>query len=283
MTAMEDELAGRRKGVSSLLRTLRDVSKASYSVHVGNERLRRALHEADLDVDDVARATGATVQTVQRWISKGRVPRTRYRRKVARLVGRDDTFLWPGAASPGGETATSEVVNAYAHRADVPTELWWKLFSEATAHLDLLGYALLHLPEAHSRLVDLLAEKAAAGCAIRIAVADPDCENVARRDEEERLGGTLGARIRTSLHYLEPLRDCEGAELRYHDTPMYNSVFRFDDDMLVTPHVYGRPGRLAPILHLRRRQEDGIFNNYLTHLEDVWATAVPIPRPELAP
>src|SRR5581483_9434466 len=108
-----------------------------------------------------------------------------------------EAFLWPGVASPGAETATAEIVNAYAHRADVPTELWWQLFCEANAHVDLVGYALLHLPENHSRLVDLLRGKAAAGCVIRIAVADPDSANVARRDEEEQLGGTLGGRIRT--------------------------------------------------------------------------------------
>jgi hypothetical protein len=133
------------------------------------------------------------------------------------------------------------------------------------------------VPENHPRLVDLLRGKAATDCAIRIGVADPESANVARRDEEERLGGTLAARIRTTLHYLDPLYDCAGVEVRYHDTPMYNSVFRFDDDMFVTPHVFGRPGRLAPLLHLRRRQDDGIFDNYLAHLEDVWATAVPIP------
>jgi hypothetical protein len=57
---------------------------------------------------------------------------------------------------------------------------------------------------------------------------------------------------------------------------MYNSVFRFDDDMFVTPHVFGRPGRLAPLLHLRRRQEAGIFENFATHFEDVWGSARPI-------
>lgn len=276
---MEEQAEGRWNGLSDLLRTLRDACVASYSVPVVNERLRRALHDADVDIDDVARATGATHRTVERWISKGRVPRPRYRRAAARLLKRDEAFLWPGVASPGAETATAEIVNAYAHRADVPTELWWRLFCEANAHVDLVGYALLHLPENHSRLVDLLRGKAAAGCVIRIAVADPDSANVARRDEEEQLGGTLGGRIRTSLHYLDPLCECAGVELRYHDTPMYNSVFRFDDDMLVTPHVYGRPGRLSPLLHLRRRQEDGIFDNYLTHLEDVWTSAVPIPAP----
>jgi hypothetical protein len=241
-----------------------------------NERLRRALHDAEVDIDDVARATGATHRTVERWITPGRVPRARHRRLVARLVRRDESFLWPEATSPGGQTATAELVDAYAHRADVPADLWWQLLCDVTSRVDLLGYALLHLPENHARLVDLLRGKAAAGCSIRIAVADPDCANVARRDEEEQLGGTLAARIRTTLHYLEPLQDCDGVELRYHDTPMYNSVFRFDDDMFVTPHVFGRPGRLAPLLHLRRHQDAGIFENFATHFEDVWHTARPI-------
>lgn len=242
-----------------------------------NERLRQALNKAGIDIDDLARATGATHDTARRWIKPGRTPQRRYRFPVVQLLKCDEADLWPELASPRSETATTEIVNAYAHRAHVPAELWWQLLCDAKAHVDLLGYALLHVPENHPRLVDLLRGKAATDCAIRIAVADPESANVARRDEEERLGGTLAARIRTSLHYLDPLCDCAGVELRYHDTPMYNSVFRFDDDMFVTPHVFGRPGRLAPLLHLRRRQDDGIFDNYRAHLEDVWATAVPIP------
>lgn len=244
-----------------------------------NERLRHALHEAGVDVDDVARTTGANHRTVERWIA-GRIPYPRHRRAIARLVKRDEGYLWPGVVSRDpSASASAELVNAYAHRSDVPADLWWGLLCGANSHIDLLAYALLHLPENHPRLVDLLRGKAAASCVVRIAIADPDCAKVAERDAEEGLGGTLGARIRTSLRYLDALRDCPGAELRFHAIPMYNSVFRFDDDMFVTPHVYGRPGRLSPLLHLRRRQEDGVFDNYLTHLEDVWAIAVPIPSP----
>jgi hypothetical protein len=207
----------------------------------------------------------------------GRLPYPRHRSAIARLVKRDEGFLWPGiTARDPAASATAEIVNAYAHRSDVPPDLWWHLLSSATAHIDFQAYALLHVPESHPGLIDLLREKSSAGCLIRIAVADPDCENVAERDQEEGLEGGLSARIRIALRYLDPLRNCPGAELRLHAVPMYNSVFRFDDDMFVTPHVYGRPGRLAPLLHLRRRREDGIFDNYLTHLEDVWATAVPL-------
>jgi hypothetical protein len=241
-----------------------------------NERLRHALQQAGLDVDDVARATGVNHRTVGRWIA-GRLPYPRHRSAIARLVKRDEGYLWPGiSARDPAASATAEIVNAYAHRSDVPPDLWWHLLSSATVHIDFQAYALLHVPESHPGLIDLLREKTSAGCTIRIAVADPDCANVAQRDEEEGLEGALSARIRIALRYLDPLRDCPGAELRLHSVPMYNSVFRFDDDMFVTPHVYGRPGRLAPLLHLRRRREDGIFDNYLTHLEDVWATAAPL-------
>ncbi|MDX2817537.1 hypothetical protein PV410_34245 [Streptomyces sp. PA03-5A] len=35
-----------------------------------------------------------------------------------------------------------------------------------------------------------------------------------------------------------------GVEVRSHDTILYNSIYRFDDDVLVNPHVLG-----APALH----------------------------------
>lgn len=48
--------------------------------------------------------------------------------------------------------------------------------------------------------------------------------------------------------------------------------------MLVTPHVYGRPGRHdTPVLHLRQRQRHGIFDSYLYHFDDVFdKAALPI-------
>jgi len=132
-----------------------------------NERLRQALNKAGLDIDDLARATGATHETAGRWIKPGRTPQRRYRIPVVRLLKCDEADLWPELASPGSDNATAEIVNAYAHRVDVPAELWWQLLCNAKAHVDLLGYALLHLPENHPRLVDLLRGKAAAGCAIQ--------------------------------------------------------------------------------------------------------------------
>ena len=132
------------------------------------------------------------------------------------------------------------------------------------------------LPEQHSRLESLLQEKAANGCKIRIALADPTSAVVQMRDEEEQLGGTLLARIRTTLYHFRGLNNLAGIEMRYHSTIMYNSVFRFDNEMFVTPHLYGLHGSKAPLLHLRCLGSSGLFVNFLAHFEAVWNTAKPL-------
>src|SRR6266536_934193 len=93
--------------------------------------------------------------------------------------------------------------------------------SNERLQVDLLGYALLYLPEANPRMTETLRKKATQGCTIRIALADPAGPEVAQRDTEEGLNGGLPARIRTALHYFRGLKDCEGAEVRLHRTPMY--------------------------------------------------------------
>jgi hypothetical protein len=195
------------------------------------------------------------------------------------LLKEREDFLWPSEETNGAPTAqTAEIVAAYAHRADVPPSAWWHLFTKAQRQVDLLGFAMLFLPEQHPDLVDLLKEKAAATCKVRIAIADPTSIDVQRRDEEEQLGGTLPARIKTTLYHFQGLHNCHNIEVRYHTTPMYNSVFRFDDEMFVTPHLYALHGSKAPLLHLRRLGPHGIFENFATHFETLWATTTPVER-----
>jgi lambda repressor-like predicted transcriptional regulator len=242
-----------------------------------NERLRRAIDDADLDVDDVARAAGVNHRTVQRWIA-GRVPYPRYRRAIAKLVKTDEAELWPSVVPRSAGTSTSEIVNVYSERAYVPAGLWRRLLEGGQHEINLLGSALFYLFE-DPGFVELLWTTP---CDVRIALADPSSAIVAQRDEELRLGGTLTARIEASVRNLKLLRvrQLEGQrfELRLHAAPMYCSLFRVDDEMLVTPHVYGRSGRLdTPILHLRRRERFGIFDSYLQHFDDVfYKAAVPL-------
>jgi len=52
-----------------------------------------------------------------------------------------------------------------------------------------------------------------------------------------------------TLYQIRDLHHCENIQIHLHRTPMYNSVFRFDDEMFVTTHLYGlqqaRRGGLA--------------------------------------
>jgi len=92
---------------------------------VANERLRTAMGNARIDIDQIAEATKVDPKTVQRWLA-GRVPHPRHRWKVSELVGQEEAYLWPTARSDvaPGAPATTEVVTAYAHRADIPASVW---------------------------------------------------------------------------------------------------------------------------------------------------------------
>ncbi|HET6909101.1 MAG TPA: DUF5919 domain-containing protein [Mycobacteriales bacterium] len=190
---------------------------------------------------------------------------------MARLLGVDARSLWATAGERGN--AADEIVAAYAHRADVPPALWQSQVETATRHVDLLGYAMQFLFESHPSLVDLLRRKGQDGCQVRIAIVDPTSPEAANRDREEQLDDGLLARIRTAIKYMSPLVDAPGVAIRQHRTPMYNSIFRYDEDLLVTPHLYAAPGFMSPLLHLRRSAPDCLFETFLTHFERVWDSA----------
>ena len=84
------------------------------------------------------------------------------------------------------------------------------------------------------------------------------------------LPGQLGPMLRAT-----GLLGVTGIEARLHSTTLYNSVFRFDAEMLVTMHVYGLLGAHAPLMHLRRLGEGDLFSTYAESFERVWASATP--------
>ena len=135
-----------------------------------------------------------------------------------------------GSACPGTHY-TSEVAAAYAHRADTPSQLWSGMLDRVRTNLDLLGYAMLFFPEQHPLLAQILKDKCANGLRVRISLADPDSAEVMARDELEGLSGTLPGRILSTVRHFEPLFSDAGVEIRYHSVPLYNALYRFDDQI----------------------------------------------------
>ena len=95
---------------------------------------------------------------------------------------------------------------------------------------------------------------------------------VSTRDREHSISGGVAGRVSAVLSYYRQLPG--GVELRLHDTPLYNSIYRFDDEMLVNVHAYGILAAYTPVMHVRR-VDGAFFNTYVESFERVWASAVP--------
>jgi hypothetical protein len=193
------------------------------------------------------------------------------------MVKETETYLWPDAVAPErkAEITESEVVKLYPHRNSIPADLWDHLITNATQHVEVLVHAGIFLVERPTFMRDL-ADKAAKGARIRLIFGDPASREVAKRSDEEQLGkGTLGSRIRNALAFYRPLVGVDGVEMRFHKTTLYNSIFRFDDEMVVNTHVYGFQAAHAPALHLRRLAAGDLFETYSESFEHVWNLSKP--------
>ena len=240
-----------------------------------NERLRAAMSAKGMGIETVARQVGVNPKTVQRWLG-GRLPHPRHRWSICDLLGQPERELWPEVSvGASGAYHTSEIVAAYAHRADAPSQLWSGMLDRVRTNIDLLGYAMLFFPEQHPGLARIIEDKRVHGLRVRIALADPECAEVAARDALEGLGGTLPARIRSSLAHLGPLFANTGVEIRFHRVPLYNAMYRFDDQMLVTPYLYKLHGYQHPMLHLKRLGPAGVFESYAQQFEAIWTESRP--------
>jgi hypothetical protein len=198
---------------------------------------------------------------------------------TAHRLGVDETYLWPEVLSSSNgrreEAGTSELVAIYPDRASVPRETLLQLLTEAQEHIGVLVFSGTFFAQTQPRVASMLAARMQAGVQVRLCFGDPTGSSVAIRDREEGLGGTLSPKIRASLTYYRELAGWDGCEIRLHDTTLYASVFRYDDQLLANPHVYGEPASLNPTLHFRKLDGGSLYDHYLASFERVWATAMP--------
>lgn len=180
------------------------------------------------------------------------------------------TTLAASAPPPPATNVPTEFVGLYAHRADTPNELWLSLLKGANERIDLFANASLFLPEDNPEAIAIIKKKAAAGVRVRVLLGDPSSDAAKLRGYEERLFEGIPGRIQMALAYYRPLLDVDGVEFRLHATSLYNSIFRYDDDMLVNQHIYGTYGYIAPILHLRKKPGGDLFDTYMRSFDRVW-------------
>lgn len=186
-------------------------------------------------------------------------------------------MLWPRSVRNVVKTGPDrEIVSAYPYRNACPTSVWGRLIDSASERIVFAGYTNYFLWQEQSRLADRLKAKASAGCSVQVLVGDPASGVTRRREEIEGVPLTVGTRIRITLDALQRMGDVPGVEARYSDDHIALSVFMFDDEMLVTPHLSSLLGHESPMLRLRRLQDDGLFDRFAGHVAALWEHGRPV-------
>ena len=239
-----------------------------------NAALRQAMADSRMTEQALARKVGVDVKTVARWVAQdGRLPHPRHRWAASDALGVDEAVLWPDALRSAVKTGLDrEVAAVYPYRSAVPASLWRKLIASAASEITLAGYTSYFLWIEQPNLGAALRRKAGQGCTVRFLVGDPESEVTRRREEVEQTSLTVSTRIAVTLEQLERLRDAEGIRARFSDRHIALSIFVFDHDMIVTPHLANLMGHNSPAFHLRRHQDDGVFDRFAMHVNALWET-----------
>jgi transcriptional regulator with XRE-family HTH domain len=239
---------------------------------VPNVALRQAMADVRMTEHALARRVGVDEKTISRWVAQdGRVPHPRHRWAACEALGVDEAVLWPEAIRAAVKTGPDrEIAAVYPYRAACPASLWRRLITSATTEMTFAGYTSYFLWIEQPNLGAALRRKAGAGCKVRFLVGDPDSEVTRQREQVEATPLTISTRIAVTLEQLERLRDVDGIEARFSDRHIALSVFAFDSNMIVTPHLANLAGHESPALHLRRCQDDGIFDRFTMHVGALW-------------
>lgn len=243
-----------------------------------NERLRTALVKAGVSPQDLSEHLHVDPKTVERWITRDRVPHRKHRLETATRLAVDEVFLWPSTESdPRSKSASrAEFTDYYPNRGAIPISLWNDALDSADEAIDLLAFSASFLHDSVPNFDQRLITKARDGVPVRLLFGDPRSAAVSLRGDEEGIGELLSARCRLTWNYFSEATREPGIDARAHGCTLYASMFRFDDRLLVNPHLYGAPASHSPVQLITRVAGGRLFSSYLTSFERVWQRASPL-------
>ncbi|MEV5277358.1 XRE family transcriptional regulator [Streptomyces sp. NPDC052811] len=191
-------------------------------------------------------------------------------------------MIWPRAVKDRIKTGDDrELVHSYAYRSACPSTLWADLAERAHSDVFLAGYTNYFFWTQIPAFADVVRRKAESGCRVRFLLGDPDGEATRQREAVEDVALNVSTRIRLTLENLARLAAVDGLEARFSaPSDAVNhvslSVFRFDDEALVTPHLARLVGHDSPLMHLRRHGPGGMFDRFAEHAEELWSRGVSV-------
>lgn len=234
-----------------------------------------------IEVNQLAALVGVSPGSVRQWLAdSNRVPHPGTRSKVRYHLGVPEEMLWPRESSIIKTGSDRETVMSYPFRSACPTSVWARLISGAKRDIIFAGYTNYFLFTQQPGFDRTLKELSARGVRVRFLMGDPEGSVTREREEIEKTALTVSSRIHITLENLARLGDLAGLEARFsaaEDATNHVglSVFRMDDDVLVTPHLARLVGHDSPMTHYRRRGENGMFDRFAEHAEELWERGRP--------
>jgi hypothetical protein len=256
---------------------------------LANEQLRVAVARAGIEAEDLATGLQVDIKTVHRWLA-GRIPRARHRARIAELLDSTEHDLWPDLPAI---TDTSDdgrdLAGVYLSASDIRAPDWRTLIPDARHRIDLLDSTLNDILTAPG-IIQLLADKAADGTLIRILIAHPtsiwvtaQAQQLGLDQADEHGHNAVDRELHHSLQQLRALTGRPGITAMTYWAERTLSILRVDDEMLVHQHLHATPTTQSPLIHLRRRGDNGLFDRYLRHVDQIAErSSEPIPTDLLA-
>ncbi|WP_312638565.1 MULTISPECIES: XRE family transcriptional regulator [unclassified Streptomyces] len=248
-----------------------------------NTALRSAMESAGLSPRKLALKVGVSGKTVERWIKDSElIPHPKNREDACKALGVDEEMIWPKAVKERIKTGGDrEILHSYPYRSACPSTVWSELTQNSTEDLFFAGYTNYFLWTQLPDFLGTIRRKAQEGCRVRFLLGDPSGEVTRQREQIEDVALTVSTRIRITLENLAKLDGVEGVESRFSSAQdavnhVSLSVFRFDSEALVTPHLARLVGHDSPLLHLRRIGDGGMFSRFSEHAEELWGRGLPV-------
>ncbi|KPI06852.1 hypothetical protein OK074_4033 [Actinobacteria bacterium OK074] len=248
------------------------------------------MSDAKLSPRQLALRVGVSGKTVERWIADADlIPHAQNREDACMALGVNEEMIWPKAIKERVKTGGDrEILHSYPYRSACPSTVWRELVSNSSEELFFAGYTNYFLWLEQPTFANTLRQKAESGCRVRFLLGDPECEVTRQREQIEDVALTVSTRIRITLENLAKLGPVQGIETRFSATMdaanhVSLSVFRFDNQALVTPHLARLVGHDSPLLHLRRHGDSGMFDRFAEHAEELWSRGAPVEDVPAAP
>jgi hypothetical protein len=123
---------------------------------------------------------------------------------------------------------------------------------QAEREIGILVYPATFLAE-DAELRRMLADKAKSGVRVRILPGDPDSRAVAERGQGEGIDEAITGKVRNAIILFRPLLKIDNIEIRLHGTTLYNSIYRGDEQLLVSTHIFDDGARVMSGQAAQRR------------------------------